>query len=86
MKEIKLNKHFLIEIESNKFLFMPNKKEDLDHMRVIYDTNNSEKIFAIDPPDGPFIAVGAEVKGILGKISNIYFENSLIYIKFSDGK
>ena len=65
MKEIKLNKHFLIEIESNKFLFMPNKKEDLDHMRVIYDTNNSEKIFAIDPPDGPFIAVGAEVKGIL---------------------
>lgn len=86
MKEIKLNRHFLIEIESNKFLFIPNKKEDLDHTRIIYDTNNPEKIFAFDPPGGPFIAIGAEINGILGNISDIYFENSLIYIKFSDGK
>jgi len=86
MKEIKLRNHFLIEAGSDKFLFMPNKKEDLDHMRILYDTNNPEKILAFDPSGGPLISVGAEVEGIPGKISDIYLENSLIYIKFSDGE
>ena len=88
MKEIKLNNHFLIETgDPNKFLFMPNKKEDMEYMRFLYDdTDDSEKIFAIDPFGGPFISLGKEIEGIDGKISKIYIENSLIYIIFDDGK
>lgn len=89
MKEIKLNNHFLIETgDPNKFLFMPNKKEDMEYIRFLYDddTDDSEKIFAIDPSDGPFIAIGNKIEGIEGEISEIYIKNSLIYIKFSDGK
>jgi hypothetical protein len=88
MKEIKLNNHFLIETEDpNKFLFMPNKKEDMEYMRFLYDdTNDPEKIFAFDPSGGPFISIGNKIEGIEGEISEIYIKNSLIYIKFSDGK
>lgn len=88
MKEIKLNNHSLIETgDPNKFLFMPNKKEDMEYMRFLYDdTDDSEKIFAIDPSGGPFIAIGNKIEGIEGEISEIYIKNSLIYIKFSDGK
>lgn len=87
MKEIKLNNHFLIETgDSNKFLFMPNKKEDMEYMRFLYDMDDPEKIFAFDPSGGPFISIGNKIEGIEGEISEIYIKNSLIYIKFSDGK
>ena len=87
MKEIKLNNYFLIETENpNEFLFMPNKNENLDYMRVCYDTNDPKKVFAFDPPGGPFISIGNKIEGIEGEISEIYIKNSLIYIKFDDGK
>lgn len=86
MKKVEIQNNFsLIEVEPEKFLLMPQKKEDLDYLRILY-TENSEDIFAIDPPGGPFISIGTKINGINGNISDIYFENSLIYIKFNDGK
>lgn len=87
MKEIKLNNYLLIETENpNEFLFMPNKNENLDYTRVCYDTSDPKKVFAFDPSGGPFISIGNKIEGIEGEISEIYIKNSLIYIKFSDGK
>ena len=85
MKEINLKgKTSLIEISSGKYLLMPEKKEDLDYMRVSYSSEDPEDIFAIDLSNGPYLPIGYIVDGIPGALSKITIEeNSLIYLEFN---
>lgn len=45
-------KNYLEEIDKDTYKLIP----ELDYVRVIYQDNNKD-IFAIDPPDGPFMSV-----------------------------
>lgn len=85
MKKITLkDKTSLIEVEPEKYLLMPEKKEDLNYMRISYSSEDPEDIFAIDLSNGPYLPIGYKVDGIPGAISKITIEeNSLIYIEFN---
>lgn len=85
MKKITLkDKTSLIEVEPEKYLLMPEKKEDLNYMRISYSSEDPEDIFAIDLSNGPYLPIGYKIDGIPGAISKITIEeNSLIYIEFN---
>lgn len=85
MKEINLRgKISLIEVSPKKYLLMPEKKEDLDYMRISYSSEDPLDIFAIDLSGGPYLPIGYTVDGIPGAISKITIEeDSLIYLEFN---
>lgn len=88
VKKISVQNNFsLIEVEPEKYLLMPEKKEDLNHVRILYE--DSGDVFAIDPLGGPFLSLGRKIEGISGTINRIDIdiqENTLIYLIFSENE
>lgn len=60
----------LVKIDTNKYFL----KSELEYFGVTYD--EFEKVIAIDPPGGPYLAIGSEIIDGL-KISKIYHDKEL---------